>query len=234
MNHSTLLSKISGAILETYPFPFFMLKDLLAPQETHSIIAELRLLEKTDPTSIFNSEFGQKREWKSFPNELEKLNDLLMFLGSASFIDTLKVKFEIAPEVEVFPDFSYDGGGYVISPPGSFLGYHADFNFSSSANMYRVLNVLLYLNENYASSNGGELHLLDSESKTVEKRVSPEMGTLLGFFTDDTPFHGVSRNNEDFFRRSLNLYYYSASPISQNQKKEPHKTIWIDTHSHNH
>jgi Rps23 Pro-64 3,4-dihydroxylase Tpa1-like proline 4-hydroxylase len=192
------------------------------------------VLEQSAPTSIFKSNFGEKKEWKEFPTELVHLTGLLDYLSGSEFIESLRTKFDIPKEIKLYPDDSYDGGGYVISPPGSYLGYHADFNFSSHARKYRVLNVLIYMNEEYHRNQGGLLHLLDPDSKTVEAEVMPEANTMLAFFTDDISFHGVSRNNHNFFRRSFNLYYYADQPISTNQGSDPHKTIWLDTEVHSH
>jgi Rps23 Pro-64 3,4-dihydroxylase Tpa1-like proline 4-hydroxylase len=200
----------------------------------NQIQKELTELEKTQPQHKFESEFGIKKEWKVFPSNLVSLNAWLEFLASEIFINSLKDKFGIPKLVKIVPDLTYDGGGYVVSPPGSYLGYHADFNFSSSAEKYRVINVLFYMNPNYVGGQGGHLHLLDCNSKTVEKSVLPEQNTILGFFTDDTSFHGVSLNKMDFYRRSFNLYYYSDAPISRHQSAKPHKTIWFDIDSHKH
>jgi len=234
MNTSDLITKLSKTKLETYPFPYFVIENYLSQSDLNSIILDLDMLEKTEPTSLFESSFGIKQEWKNFPTQLQNLNHLLNFLSGEEFINSLKLKFNIDSKTKIYSDLTYDGGGYVVSPPGSYLGYHADFNFSSNAKMYRVLNILLYMNSNYHNENGGELHLLDKESKTVEACVSPRLGTILGFFTDDTSFHGVSKNKGDFHRRSFNLYYYCEVPISPNQSSNPHKTIWVETKTHDH
>lgn len=220
--------------MRSYPFPHFVVEDALSKSELTGILSDLQYLETYPPTTEFNSEYGRKREWKNFPSELDNLNAFLEYLSGEEFIDILKTKFGILGEAELFPDLSYDGGGYVISPPGSFLGYHADFNFSSSNNMYRVINVLVYMNSNYSEDLGGILHLLDPVSKTVEKVVQPKLGTLLAFFTDDTSIHGVTRNRKNFFRRSFNLYYYAKVPLSSNQSSVPHKTIWLNFDQHGH
>jgi hypothetical protein len=234
MNTARLISYLSDAKLETYPFPYFVSENCITESDLNSIISDLNFLEKSEPTSVFESSFGIKKEWKDFPEKLENLNQLLNFLTGKEFINLLKAKFNIDSKINIYSDLTFDGGGYVVSPPGSYLAYHADFNFSSKAKMYRVLNILLYMNSNYSAENGGELHLLDQESKTVEKRVSPKLGTILGFFTDDTSFHGVSKNKGDFHRRSFNLYYYCEVPISPNQSSDPHKTIWVETKTHDH
>ena len=222
------------AEVKSYPFSHFVVKNYLNEQNLKNVFIDLSALEQTTPTSVFKSNFGEKREWKKFPKELVHLTGLLNYLSSNEFIESLQEKFKIPKDVKLCPDGSYDGGGYVISPPGSFLGYHADFNFSSHAEKYRVLNVLIYMNEGYVREQGGILHLLDPDSKTVEAEVTPEANTMLAFFTDDVSFHGVSRNNRDFFRKSFNLYYYADRPVSPNQELDPHKTIWLDTETHNH
>jgi Rps23 Pro-64 3,4-dihydroxylase Tpa1-like proline 4-hydroxylase len=204
------------------------------PNSLEEIFRELSILEKQDPTNLYKSEFGEKKEWKFFPENLKNLNSLLKYLSSQEFIFILKSKFQIDNSIEIYPDVTYDGGGYVISPPKSFLGYHADFNFSNKIGKYRVLNILIYMNQNYHESQGGKLHLLDSKSKTVEKMVEPLANRLLAFYTDDKSFHGVGMNQGKFYRRSFNLYYYSDLPISSAQSTEPHKTIWLDTDKHEH
>jgi Rps23 Pro-64 3,4-dihydroxylase Tpa1-like proline 4-hydroxylase len=225
---------ISSNLVSGYPFPHLVLSNFFSEKFWSKIENELKMLEKSAPDRNFNSDFGVKSEWKNFSDLYPSLQSMLNFLFSNRFIDQLKETFGILSEVAITPDWTFDGGGYVISPPGSFLGYHADFNFSSEAKRYRVMNVLIYANRDYRGSFGGELHLLDSDSKTVEKLVAPEANTFLAFLTDDKAFHGVSRNQKDFFRRSFNLYYYADAPISTNQDLIPHKTIWLDTESHVH
>jgi Rps23 Pro-64 3,4-dihydroxylase Tpa1-like proline 4-hydroxylase len=181
----------------------------------------------TEPDKNFKTIFGEKKEYRLFSNFDETLRDWANFTSSTKFITSLQSKFGIPQNNEIDSDPNYDGGGYVISPPGSFLSYHADFNFSSGIEKFRVLNVLFYLNDNYDSKLGGHLHLLDEQSKTVEKIVFPIPNRMLAFLTDDTSFHGVSKNLAQFHRRSFNMYYYAKSPLSKNQSPVPHKTIWI-------
>jgi Rps23 Pro-64 3,4-dihydroxylase Tpa1-like proline 4-hydroxylase len=234
MDQNEIIDKFHEIELHGYPFQHFVSKNFLSSDALEKIQNELFDLEKIEPQNKFDSQFGTKKEWKVFPDNLVNLNQWLEFLASQIFIDALKEKFGLSKEVLITPDLTYDGGGYVVSPPGSYLGYHADFNFSSKASKYRVINVLFYMNPSYRSDQGGHLHLLDSKSKTVEKSVFPEQNTILGFFTDDTSFHGVSVNRAGFYRRSFNLYYYSDVPVSQNQSTEPHRTIWLDIDSHEH
>jgi len=229
-----LVSKITNAKINEYPFKHLIINDFLDKKNLELLSADISSLETMNNYREYQSAYGQKKEWKTFPEDLENLNNWIHFLQGDIFINALSEKFNLPKDSKISPDNSFDGGGYVISPPGSFLGYHADFNFSTSTHKFRVLNVLFYFNQDYKSEFGGRLHLLDSDSKTVEGSLEPKMNTMLVFLTDDVSFHGVSKNSKDFYRRSFNLYYYADKPLSSNQSAEPHKTIWVQQDKHDH
>jgi len=231
---ASALDKLEKSELFGSPFPHILIDNFINDAEFEDLKSSLSELESTEPDKIFKSNFGEKKEYRSFANFDPNLKDWAKFTSSTKFIESLQSKFRIPLNEQLEADSNYDGGGYVISPPGSFLSYHADFNFSSGIEKFRVLNVLFYLNDNYDSKLGGHLHLLDEQSKTVEKIVAPISNRLLAFLTDDTSFHGVSRNLGQFYRRSFNLYYYANSPLSKNQSSVPHKTIWISPEEHSH
>jgi|688.fasta_scaffold40740_7 hypothetical protein len=225
---------LSKQVIQEYPFEHVLVDDFLASTQLIGLQSDLKKLENSAPQKIFESAFGTKQEWKIFPDNLNELKGFIDYMSSEKLISQIKSLFSIGKETNIYPDLSYDGGGYVISPPQSFLSYHADFNFSNEIKKFRSLNILFYMNPE-STINGGSLHLLDAESKTVEKIVEPKLNRLLIFKTDDVSFHGVSRNNENFFRRSFNFYYYTDVPLSQKQSQDPHKTIWMDfNHGANH
>ena len=226
------LDKLDKSELCGTPFPHIFIDNFINDAEYKSLKISLSKLESTEPDKIFKTRFGEKKEYRSFAHFDTMLKDWADFTSSKEFIKSLQSKFRIPLTEQLAADPNYDGGGYVISPPGSFLSYHADFNFSSGIEKFRVINVLFYLNDNYDSKLGGHLHLLDEQSKTVEKIVAPLPNRMLAFLTDDTSFHGVSRNLAQFYRRSFNMYYYAKSPLSKNQSSVPHKTIWISPEEH--
>ncbi len=234
MNFELSLNKLNASSLVTYPFDHLVIENFLEPAALDELFQDLTSVENSAPDKLFDSAHGTKKEWRNFPDNDSPLSKWMLFLSSPEFIDSLRKIFSIGSEIEIFPDPTYDGGGYVISPPNAFLSYHADFNFSSNIDKYRSLNVLFYMNQNYDESFGGQLHLLDSESKTVEAKVEPRANTLLAFRTDDESIHGVSRNRNNFHRRSFNIYYYTNKPVSQKQSEKPHKTLWLDVDNHNH
>jgi hypothetical protein len=234
INESYYLSSLEQSTKYSDPFDHLLINNFLEENTFQSILTELATLELSNPTKNFETAHGNKKEYREFNQDLKVTRVFLDFLASDIFCSVLKQKFGVPSELSLKFDGTFDGGGYVISPPDSFLTYHADFNFSSNTKMYRSINILFYLNEQYNSNFGGKLHLLDPKTKTVEKIVEPVANTLLAFRTDDISFHGVSKNKNGFFRRSFNIYYYTDQPISKNQSQVPHKTIWIDPEQHDH
>ncbi len=77
-------------------------------------------------------------------------------------------------------------------PPGGFYKRHVDA-FKGETN--RVLTTVLYLNNNWLSTDGGELFMYD-EQLTHIKTVLPESGTLVIFLSDEFP-HEVKTANRD-------------------------------------
>jgi hypothetical protein len=218
---------LSSQNIDAYPFEHILVDNFLTENQLEKLQDDLKELENSAPQKVFESEFGKKREWKIFPERLKSLKLFVDHMASERLIQEIRELFKLENDLKIYPDLSYDGGGYVISPPNSYLSNHADFNNSKNIKKFRSLNILFYLNpENIIS--GGSLHLLDAESKTVEKVISPRLNRLLLFKTDDISFHGVSRNLNNFYRRSFNFYYYTDVPLSQNQSNTPHKTIWMD------
>jgi Rps23 Pro-64 3,4-dihydroxylase Tpa1-like proline 4-hydroxylase len=227
------LNKIVASESHTYPFPHLLIENLLPSNFMVTLQKDIGELKNLNLSQKFESEFGVKQEWKEFPEKLSSLSHFTVFMSSELFIKTLSKKFGLSQTELLTPDNTYDGGGYVESPKGSHLSYHADFNFSSKTGKYRVMNVLFYMNEDYLPEHGGHLHLLDADSKTVEKIVHPQANTMLAFLTDDVSFHGVSRNRASV-RKSFNFYYYSDQPLSPNQSETPHKTLWVSQEAHQH
>ena len=158
----------------------------------------------------------QKLEIKKFTGVL---TSIIEDLSSKHFTEFLKEKFNIN-DIEL--DKSFDGGGLTFTKKGGFLRYHADFPYSDKVEKYRILNAILYLN--YEKIEGGNLHLIDNDTKTVEEMVNPEMGRLVIFPTSKNTPHGVSVIKNGL-RISLNAYYYSDEPLDD--RFSPSRTMWL-------
>ena len=76
------------------------------------------------------------------------------------------------------------------------------------------MNLLIYLNENWQDEWKGQLELWDTGMKECRARVSPIWNRCVVFSTDANTWHGHPdelQTPEDVKRRSIALYYYTAS-----------------------
>jgi Rps23 Pro-64 3,4-dihydroxylase Tpa1-like proline 4-hydroxylase len=104
------------------------------------------------------------------------------------------------------------GGGLHELGPGGFLRVHADFNVHPLLALDRRLNLLLYLNEDWNESWGGELELWDAQMAGRADPIVPDLGRMVIFNVTDTSFHGNPNRVScppDRARRSLAFYYYT-------------------------
>lgn len=114
----------------------------------------------------------------------------------------------------LIPDPYFSGGGYHETGRGGFLGVHADFRINEYLHLSRRLNVIIYLNDNWLEEYGGQLEIWD---RSVTKRcasISPVYNRCVIFNTDADSYHGQPGPltcPEGVYRRSIALYYYTAS-----------------------
>lgn len=96
-------------------------------------------------------------------------------------------------------------GHFAIYPPGGFYKRHVDTFRDDDA---RKLTLLLYLNEHWKKSDGGELILEIGDQSTVT--IAPTMGTIVVFDSRRFP-HEVTEANAE--RRSF-TGWYKVRPLS--------------------
>ena len=111
------------------------------------------------------------------------------------------------------------GGGIHLIKKGGYLNIHEDFNVHQETRQYRVLNILVFLNDEYKSHNNGKLELWNSDLTKCEKIISPLFNRIVIFRTDTSSNHGhpIPWNSEKD-RLSLALYYYTDTPAIENLK----------------
>lgn len=116
----------------------------------------------------------------------------------------------------LIPDWSMDGGGLHQTLRGGHLNIHADFSTHHvHENWARRVNILLYLNEQWPESWGGQLELWDADMTRCQARVTPAGNRMLVFSTALDSFHGHPDGltcPEGQARRSLALYYFTEEP----------------------
>jgi len=120
----------------------------------------------------------------------------------------------------LIPDPYFVGGGFHETGRGGKLGIHADFRINEQLHLHRRLNVIIYLNDDWKPEWGGALELWDREMKVKVREVMPVFNRCVVFNTDADSFHGHPdplRTPEGVMRRSIALYYYTASKEIYNE-----------------
>lgn len=121
----------------------------------------------------------------------------------------------------LFADPDRFGAGLHCIPRGGFLKMHVDFNQHPNG-WHRRANVLIYLNERWEDSWGGQLQL--GLGKRAVK-IAPLGGRCVIFETNDETWHGHPEPlncPDDVQRRSLALYFYTKEA----PRKKAHTTIY--------
>lgn len=192
------------------PYPHIVIDDFLEPGAVEAAVAEFPPL---DPEKWNNYLHINERKFSNtdpgtwgptLRRILEELNSspFVQFVGDLIGLDGL------------IPDPSLEGGGLHQSGHGGFLNIHADYTVHPHNRKWqRRVNLLLYLNDNWDPTYGGDLELWSADMKRCVEKVSPVANRVLIFTTDATSFHGhpePMRCPEGVARRSLALYYFSV------------------------
>jgi len=80
-------------------------------------------------------------------------------LNSSVFLQFLE---NVSGIEKLLPDPYYQGGGIHQILHGGILDIHKDFNIYPRLDIFRQLNVIIYLNEQWGPAYGGELELWDA------------------------------------------------------------------------
>jgi hypothetical protein len=134
------------------------------------------------------------------------LRDLILDLSGPRFLQALSTLTAIDG---LLPDPYLEGGGLQYSEAGGELLPHTDFHYHPTLPLFRRINVLLYLNDDWEPGDGGELVLFDLGDDTPRVTVQPRFGTCVMFATDHRSVHGVNLLTGSGRRRSIALYYYT-------------------------
>jgi hypothetical protein len=190
------------------PFPHVVLDDVLA--------VEADELETEFPSADWPGWTRYRDEYqrgKLMCSDVAAMPPLLRSLTQELCAPAFLQFLEAVTGVEsLIPDPYLEGGGLHAGGPGATLAPHTDFNVYPRLGLYRQLNVLLYLNRGWRTEDGGALELFAGDYDTPARSLDPVFGRMVIFRTDDRSPHGFTRPVADgCFRRSLALYYYTAT-----------------------
>lgn len=154
------------------------------------------------------------------------LQNILGAFNSYPFLNFLETLTGIE---KLLPDPHFHGGGIHQILSGGKLEVHADFNELSQLDLFRRVNVFLYLNKNWLPEYEGDLEFWDAEVTECKRRIAPLFNRMVIFNTDKHSFHGHPsplNTPQHITRKSIALYYYTAKPSPHHRYDQ--QTDWRD------
>jgi hypothetical protein len=212
------------------PFRHVVIDDFLAGPFAARLLAEFPAFERGNARNEAG-ELGSKstveriRDLGASYTELDDLIQSPEFLGLVGKLTGID---------DLLYDPWYFGGGTHENRAGQDLDPHVDFNRHPIENWHRRLNLIVYLNPEWADDWGGSLEL-HTDPRSPDNRVelvTPLFNRCVIFETTETSWHGFSRiappaDRQGISRRSVALYFYTRErPVEE--LAETHSTIYVD------
>ncbi|WP_299212996.1 2OG-Fe(II) oxygenase [uncultured Aquimarina sp.] len=205
--------------LTNQPFSHLIIDDFCDENKLKELRNQIPELENKSRDYMFANNKFEKSNYKELGplfNEIyedfksERFNEFLSFISAK----------------KVFVDPKNHGGGLHQGKKNSFLDMHLDFNYHPlDKNLYRQMNLLLYLNKDWKEEYGGELKIEDLRTNKQAELGVPFNRLIIqecGPYT----LHGYDMTSfpDGNYRTSIATYAYTK----HNQLMEkPRTTDWF-------
>lgn len=200
------------------PFQHINLKDALDSMLIEDVSEEVNSFMPNNEKSFFgaNAKFTESR----IDRLPKRTRSLLEFLNSDEWLRYLSSLVQI-PDLRADPGL--EGGGIHRTFRGGFLKVHTDFNWNDSIQLYRRINLILFLNKDWQENWGGALELWSRDRESEVKSYLPKINEMVIFGTDENSFHGHPfplNCPEQISRNSIATYYYTAVPPEEGSHRK--------------
>jgi len=203
------------------PFAHIAINDVFNSETLLRINAEFPTTDQMGGSFTGEIEGGKftESDWEKFGPATQE------FVATCNSGPFLKALESLTGIEGLISDPYLSGGGQHQSGRGARLKVHSDFNVHPFLNLTRRLNMLVYLNEDWDPSWGGQLELWNEDMSKAVVSVEPVLGQVVIFSTTDLSFHGLPDPIQcppDRFRRSIAFYYFTADGATP----DPRSTLW--------
>jgi len=203
------------------PFPSGVLDNFLQQDVVDAVLREWPEQEAFNTKAVGTSVKSSLSDSSKFGPETQKLFEVL------NGVDFLKELERVTGIPNLIADPSLEGGGLHMITRGGFLKIHADFNWHLKMSKMRMINLLVYLNEDWNEEWGGHLELIGPpETLDTKVTIAPLNNRAVLFNTTSDSWHGHPeplKCPENRQRKSIALYYYSAD---EPQPEVAHYTLY--------
>jgi hypothetical protein len=201
---------LNAAYVSAQPFPHIMIEDFLPRPLIDLCIAEFSRTGADAGPAYDRSQERLKREIKPDVTSA-RVRNLFYAFNSRPFISLVE---NITGISGLIPDPYFMGGGFHEIQNGGHLSVHADFNHHKMMDLERRVNLLIYLNDDWQDSYGGQLELWENDMSACAHSFVPLANRCVIFNTTLDSNHGnpqVVNHPQGISRKSIALYYYTAT-----------------------
>ncbi len=223
--HHQDVDRLAREYQEAKPFPHIVVDNFLPPDLANALHNEFPSAGSPMwtklPTEDQRFKLATTEEGKIPP----VLRSVIHELNSGSF---LKFVEELTGIHELIADTKCVGGGLHQIKRGGKLAVHVDYSHHPKNGLFRRLNLLLYLNQNWKEEYKGHLELWNAGITKCEKKILPVFNRCAIFSTSDASYHGHPEPlacPEDMTRKSLALYYFTKEPPA-GKEEVVHNTLF--------
>ena len=229
-----LSKQLSSQYREAQPFPHTVIDKFLPETILDSVLDEFNKNENwwydkvkwTEPYQVNKFYWPHDIETaNNMPNDLPTISVLVNYLNSPVMLKYLE---ELTGIDNLISDELLMGGGLHKITSGGKLAIHKDYNVHPVKKMYRILNLLIYLNKDWKTEWEGNLELWDKDHTKLEVSVEPLFNRAVIFTISEDSLHGhpVPLNTpENVSRNSIALYYFTEVNPSDNE----HSVVFFDS-----
>ncbi len=210
--HSANADAYRRQFLANLPYPHLVIDDFLPERIAQQLVDTF-----PDPSSpIWTQQPTEDQHNKLATTDegaIPALHRYVLFtLNSGAFLRILE---RVTGIEALIADTKLVGGGLHQIKRGGKLAVHIDYSHHPQNQLFRRLNLLLYLNPAWQEEYGGQLELWDTAISGCRKAILPRFNRVALFATSDVSFHGHPeplRTPEHVTRKSLSLYYFTKDP----------------------
>ena len=218
---------LSKVYTENSPFPHIVIDDFLPIGKIRELSGEFPNVALPSDVN-YDAPLSTRKKRQILPYDCSKIvQNFFHEMNGANLLFFLE---ELTGIKGLMGDPYFHGGGLHETSSGGRLAVHSDFRVHKTLNVLRQLNVLIYLNEEWDDTFGGDLELWNNSCSEKVVSIAPVFNRCVIFTTDDKSFHGQPQPvtcPDDMTRRSIAAYYYTASArIHDDVKSTSADTFW--------
>ena len=215
-------NQLNKKYVGTPPYPTLCLDNFIPSETVKKMKEECNNLSWDKTFTRADSHMLEKLDIDECPVALEVKNQL----SSKKFLKWLG---DITGHYDLIPDPYMIGAGYMRCGRGDSLKIHTDFNFCNEIKLYRMLSLIVYLNDEWKEEWNGDLQFWDFERKACVKKYYPNAGRMVLWRYHRLGFHGHPdpiNCPQNVFRDGFRMFYYVSEHSDYKLDKNPHRSLY--------